>query len=144
MELPEPERGLVVRYLYLWHSEAQRGKEEGAKNRPCVIVLTVRRAEGERPKVMVAPITHSPPARLEDAIEVPARVGEALGFNHDRSWIAVTEVNVFTWPGPDLRPARGRSASFGRLPFAILEQVRQAILERNRARLRAVERDERS
>ena len=142
--MEQPERGLVVRYAYLWHAEARRGQEEGSKDRPCVIVLAVHRLEGERPRVMVAPITHSPPTQPGDAIELPTRVSAALGLDDQRSWVVATEVNVFTWPGPDLRPARGRSTTFGRLPFALLEQIRRAILERDRTRLRAVERDERS
>ena len=59
--MPEPERGLVVRYSYLWHSEAQRGQEEGVKERPCAIVIAVKRAKDGKNRVMVAPITHTPP-----------------------------------------------------------------------------------
>jgi hypothetical protein len=42
MALPEPERGLVISYSYLWSHEAAEGAEEGRKNRPCVIVAGAR------------------------------------------------------------------------------------------------------
>ena len=143
MKLPQPERGLVIRYSYLWRSEAETGRAEGRKDRPCVIVLAVQRAEGAPTRVVVVPITHSPPTAPTDAVELPPRVSQGLGLDHDQSWIVVTEVNVFTWPGPDLRPAREGSAAFGRLPHGLLEKVRQAILMRNSSRLPMVERDER-
>ena len=41
MSLPEPERGLVIRYSYLWKSEHDEGRDEGIKDRPCAIVLNV-------------------------------------------------------------------------------------------------------
>ncbi len=41
MSLPEPELGLVIRYSYLWKSEHDAGRDEGSKDRPCAIVLSV-------------------------------------------------------------------------------------------------------
>jgi len=35
-----PEVGLVIRHGYLWWNEARAGREEGVKDRPCVIVHT--------------------------------------------------------------------------------------------------------
>ncbi len=43
MSLPEPTPGLVISYAYLWHEEAHHGREEGTKDRPCVIVLSTTR-----------------------------------------------------------------------------------------------------
>jgi hypothetical protein len=43
---PVPRPGLVIRYSYLWESEARQGREEGVKDRPCAIVLVILR-EGE-------------------------------------------------------------------------------------------------
>jgi hypothetical protein len=39
--LPRPEPGLVLSYSYLWHTEHEEGREEGVKDRPCVIVVVV-------------------------------------------------------------------------------------------------------
>jgi len=61
MTLPEPEPGLVISYAYLWHHEHSRGREEGLKHRPCVVVLSVRRDPVGPPRVLVAPITHVQP-----------------------------------------------------------------------------------
>ncbi len=40
MKLPAPEPGSVIRYAYLWADEQRRGREEGRKDRP-VLVLAV-------------------------------------------------------------------------------------------------------
>ena len=43
--IPTPEAGLVIAYAYLWRREHQAGQDEGLKDRPSVIVLTVERQE---------------------------------------------------------------------------------------------------
>jgi hypothetical protein len=45
-----PRPGLVIRYAYLWESEARQGREEGVKDHPYAIVLVVLR-EGDHPSV---------------------------------------------------------------------------------------------
>ncbi len=140
MSLPEPVQGLVIRYSYLWHSEAQRGQEEGRKDRPCAVVLSSKQVEGKT-RVMVAPITHTPPARDTAAVEVPPKVCEHLRLDGQKSWIITAEVNVFTWPGPDLRPAHGKEFSFGHLPRKLALQVRDNILDRTREQVKTVSRD---
>lgn len=84
MVFPEPKPGLVVRYSYLWRREADRGREVDAKDRPCLVVLTVK-VEGSALRVRVAPITHLPPQRSEDAIELPQATKRRLGLDEDRS-----------------------------------------------------------
>ena len=103
MALPPPETGLVIRYSYLWHDEKRRGQEEGSKDRPCAIVLATQKQGADAPTVVVAAVTHTPPHKDTPAIEIPAKVGKHLGLDDDRSWIITGEVNVFTWPGPDMR-----------------------------------------
>jgi GNAT superfamily N-acetyltransferase len=140
--------GLVIRYAYLWRSDAAPGLEEGTKDRPCA-VLAIRRA-GEQIRVVVAPITHRPPSHTNAAVEIPAQTKERLQLDHERSWVVTDEVNIFTWPGPDLRlidnaaPRKGvvygylpekttrRSRSCGkherrqpRRPYGALAQMRQ-------------------
>jgi hypothetical protein len=121
VSLPTPEAGLVICYSYLWHAEHERGREEGLKDRPCAIVLTARRESGET-VVTVAPITHSPPVTPADAVEIPAVTQARLGLDGARSWIVVSEVNRFVWPGSDLRPRIARPNRPVRLrPFAAVD-----------------------
>ena len=103
--LPEPRPGLVICYSYLWRDEAQQQAVEGAKDRPCAIVVALG-SPGEKSsrELAVVPVTHAPPRDPDLAIEIPARVKVHLGLDDKRSWIVLDEVNIFTWPGFDLRP----------------------------------------
>jgi hypothetical protein len=103
MPIPNPEPGLVISYAYLWHHEHQAGREEGAKDRPAVIVLAVERESDGATLVTALPITHSPPANPASAVELPLPVKRHLGLDDARSWVVVTEGNEFLWPGYDLR-----------------------------------------
>jgi hypothetical protein len=104
---PTPVPGLVIRYAYLWEEAALAGREEGEKDRPCAVLLAHREEDG-RVRVYALPITHSAPARPGHGVEIPRAVKEHLGLNDDRSWVILTEANVFFWPGPDLRFPQGR------------------------------------
>jgi hypothetical protein len=125
---PEPQVGLVISYSYLWSEEAERGQVEGKKDRPCAIVLALENPEPEavkRKHVVVAPITHSPPHDPNVAIEIPLRVKEHLGLDSERSWVVLDEVNVFTWPGFDLRPIKnaGGRVEYGFLPPKLFDRL---------------------
>lgn len=145
MSWPVPHPGLVIRYSYLWCDEADAGREEGVKDRPCAVVLATE-DERQRTQVFVLPITHSPPTQRDDAVEIPALVKVRLGLDDARSWVVVTEVNAFIWPGPDVRllPGRGPdSVAFGFLPPRFLRVVRERFLSAHRAqRMRIVSRTE--
>jgi hypothetical protein len=64
-------------------------------------------------------------------------IKQRLGLDEDRSWVDVTEYNIFVWPGHDLKPAKrgasGRPAAdtclYGFLPSKFFEKVRQALNE---------------
>lgn len=142
MSLPKPEQGLVIRYSYLWHSEARRGQEEGVKDRPCAVVLAVTQGPNDELRVMVAPITHTPPGSDGKARELPPKVAQHLGLDEAPSWIVTSEVNMFTWPGPDVRAARGKDFAFGHLPNKLARDMRDDVIANMRERPRAVERDE--
>lgn len=138
MPLPEPVPGLVLRYAYLWSTDARRGLAEG-KVRPCVVLLAaVRQADG-RIRARVAPITHVPKTE-EDGIEIPEKVKRHLRLDDDASWISLIETNEFVWPGPDIRPLNDRPGvwSYGILPAdffeAIKSRIRRMIATRNAAR----------
>jgi hypothetical protein len=56
-----PEPGLILNYAYLWHDEHRAGLEEGRKDRPNVIVLSITRESDDAIIVTVLPITHAAP-----------------------------------------------------------------------------------
>jgi hypothetical protein len=130
MAIPNPEPGLVISYAYLWRSEFEAGQEEGRKNRPCVIVLSVEKHDSGT-QVTVAPITHSPPSPGTPCLEIPLRVKQHLGLDDDRSWVILDEVNQFVWPGYDLRPVPGKPGemTYGFLPPRLFDQIRSGILD---------------
>lgn len=117
MPIPTPEPGLVISYAYVWDYEAQRGQEEGRKDRPCVIALAVERQLGGETLVTVLPVTHRQPADPAAAVEIPHAVKRNLGLDDARSWVVVSEGDQFVWPGYDLRKARGTERyDYGYLP----------------------------
>src|SRR5215467_10245563 len=117
MSLPEPELGLVICYSYVWRHEAAAGREEGAKDRPCVIVTAIERAANGEAIVTVMPITHREPDDAAKAVEIPLATKKRLGLDDQRSWIMVNEGNQFVWPGYDLRKIPGRNKyDYGFLP----------------------------
>jgi hypothetical protein len=93
---------MLIRYSYLWSGEAQLGKEEGVKDRPCAVVI-VTKGEGHELHVRVLPVTHRPPTMPDEAVEIPAATKNRLRLDDAPSWIILTEMNDFLWPGPDVR-----------------------------------------
>lgn len=145
MGLPTPEPGLVISYSYLWRREADRGQVEGLKYRPCAIVLVVDSPDDKFPVVSVVPITHSAPADPSVAIEIPKRVKHHLGLDSERSWIILNELNVFKWPGFDLRPVPGSPSRFdyGFIPPVLFEQMKAIIIMlASKIKSRTVDRDQ--
>jgi hypothetical protein len=137
---PAPRPGFVIRYSYLWESEAKNGREEGAKDRPCAIILVLLR-QGQHPIVRVLPVTHSPPADPADALEIPPPTKQRLGLDAERSWVMLSEANDFIWPGPDLRPAVSGDPStvaYGMLPPGFMRVLRERLVQRWREKRAAV------
>jgi hypothetical protein len=145
VSLPTPQPGLVIRYSYLWADEHGDGREEGAKDRPCAVLLATTTDEGDL-RVIVLPITHAPPRSSQDAVEIPTLTKRRLGLDDDRSWIVLTEGNAFLWPGPDLRVAAGRgpeSVALGFLPAKLFDTIRRRFLSlHQRSKARFVRRSE--
>jgi hypothetical protein len=143
--LPAPEPGLVIRYACLWYSEYEKGREDGDKDRPCAIILTALN-EADETAVTVLPVTHRPPQHPDDAVELPLAVKRRLGLDDARSWVVVTELNRFAWPGPDLRPVPPTEAGrfdYGALPPGLFRTIRERFLAGARVRrLRQVPRTE--
>src|SRR5688500_8167274 len=102
-----PEPADVISYAYLWAREAAEGQEEGLKDRPVVVMVVARIEVLGRTQLLVAPITHVEPERSDEGVGIPPSVKKHLGLDRERSWIVLTEVNRFYWPGPDIRPVPG-------------------------------------
>lgn len=113
-------------YAYLWAREAAQGQEEGLKDRPVVVVLAATDT-GSGIRLTVAPITHSAPDGAGDAVEVPLAVKRDLGLDRERSWIVVSEVNSFLWPGPDVRPLADGGPFYGAIPDWLFVRMREGI-----------------
>lgn len=97
-----------------------------------VVVATI--ARNDRTQMLVAPITHAEPARPDAAIELPRNVKKRLGLDHARSWIVLTELNRFFWPGPDIRIAPGHeNPIYDAIPDWLFFEVRGAILRNTSA-----------
>jgi hypothetical protein len=133
-KLSAPEVGQVIRYSYLWQQDALKGIDEGSKDRPCAVILVIL-ASDKRPLVRVLPITHSPPANKDGALELPFATKQRLGLDDERSWILLDEANDFLWPGPDLRPRIGSdfsSVACGRLPLGVMKVLVERLKGRRR------------
>ncbi|HEY0182817.1 MAG TPA: hypothetical protein VGC09_08420 [Rhodopila sp.] len=125
MAFPEPQLGLVLSYAYLWHREHQAGREEGVKDRPCVIVLALEKPGDGTTLVRVVPVTHSTPTNPAAALELPPAVKTHLRLDDGRSWIVLDEVNEFIWPGFDLRsvPHTRDPYAYGFLPPRLFDKL---------------------
>ena len=75
------------------------------------------------------PIAHARPRRAEDAIAIPPSAKRRLQLDDEQSWIVVSEVNEFVWPGPDLRMA-GKDAVYGMRPADLVRDLRDLIVAR--------------
>jgi hypothetical protein len=94
-------------------------------------------------------LSHSPPRAADRALIVPPKLKRHLGLDAAPSWIYTDELNVFAWPGPDLRPAERLSSRpsargtrvIGALPSDWFAEVLQHLSESHRqARLQPVRR----
>ncbi len=127
---------MVLSYSYLWHSEAEKGGTSGRKDRPAAIVL-VRTDAGPGEMVYVVPITHSEPAQGDSTkIPIPQAIKERLGLDEHKSWVDVTEYNIFVWPGYDLKPtktrrggpsSRNETCLYGFLPGKFFDKIKHAL-----------------
>ncbi|MBI5120575.1 MAG: hypothetical protein HZA67_06180 [Rhodospirillales bacterium] len=129
MPLPDLATGLVIRYEYLWHSQALAGADTAQKERPACVVLVFDHPERGK-SVLLLPITHSPPKAGQGAVEIPLRVKQHLGLDEERSWVLVSECNIDIWPTPDIRPLPGQTECFayGHLPPKLFRQIRDAFI----------------
>jgi hypothetical protein len=136
MPIPSPDVGLVVRYDYLWRSEADSGRDH-SKDRPACLVACIQ----ETKHVVLLPVTHSEPGAGTTAVEIPAKVKEHLGLDEEHSWVIISECNVDIWPSPDLAQVPGKDAgtyAYGHIPPLLLRRIREAWVELYRSKKLAV------
>jgi hypothetical protein len=93
----KPQKGMIIRYSFAWAGED--ADVDSNKVRPAMLVVVL---EGNR--VVALPITHSAPRADQEAMEIPPALKTTLGLDGERSWIRLTEGNIFTWVGYDIVP----------------------------------------
>jgi len=135
--IPKPKNGLVIRYDFLWGEELREGRDTG-KDRPCTIVVSSKPDESGAQTIRVAPITHTPPDRDADAVELHPQTCQRLGLDDDRMWIKTDELNKFTWdegrvPVGMTPVAKGQWA-YGVLPSDTYNKMLESIIEHQRER----------
>jgi hypothetical protein len=133
----EPKVGWLFRYSYLWHWQFEKGREQGDKDRPVLVLAIIAALEDETSVVRVLPVTHSPLADPRHLIEIPPATKKRLGLDDERSSIVLTESNRFAWPGPDIRAVDRDSGYYGPLPPALFDEVRRRFVALARARRHA-------
>jgi hypothetical protein len=82
-------------------------------------------------RVLVLPITHTPPDHPALAVEIPATVKKRLQLDDASSWVVLSEWNEFVWPGPDLRRlpnATDASVAYGTIPPGLFASIREKFL----------------
>lgn len=136
MALPDPKPGMVLRYDYLWTHDAAAGRNQG-KDRPACLVAASNATATPR-FVLLLPITHTPPSGDTVGIEIPERVGQALGLDDARSWVIVSEHNVDEWPSAGVQPLPGGRGvfSYGFVPPSFFAEIRSrfiSLAERGRS-----------
>lgn len=92
-----------------------------------MIVLAIERQQDGDTVVVVLPITHRPPEDTSAVIEIPQAIKRHLGLDMERSWIVLSEGNLFEWPGYYLRKIPERNEfHYGLLPPRFFDEVMKA------------------
>ena len=93
-----------------------------------MVVATQKMNDGVQ--LLVVPVTHTGPEEDDDAVEMPRSVKRNLSLDDARSWIVVTELNRFAWPGPDVRPVPAGDGTplYGAIPAWLFERVRDRVV----------------
>jgi hypothetical protein len=85
--------GTIIRYPYLWRWQRVRGETEGRKERPVCVVIALR-GQDNLTRVALLPISSSPPASDQTAVEIPQIECRRAGLSEWKTaWITVSEYN---------------------------------------------------
>ena len=134
MAKPIPQGGLVIRYDYLWSSQEREGREEGSKERPCAIVLTMPLTKTGGQRVVVCGITRTRPGQSDEGVLIPPKVKRHLGLDETReSWAIVSEANLIDWDDPGIVPTESGQWSYGFLPSVLADDLARRLLARYQA-----------
>lgn len=120
---PLPRIGDILNYVFLFNAEAARGRDEGIKARPC-LVIAVNPASM---RVTVTPLTTKGDS-YPDAIGVPQDVARKANLQFPTA-VVVAETNSFRWLGYDVRPLVS-TADFriGRMPPGFTAKIMTAVV----------------
>lgn len=119
-----------------WADESARGREEGSKDRPAIVLALSILTEMSRVRVLVVAVTHTAPRNDADAVLFPADLKRSIGLDDRPAWIITTEGNAFIWPGPDVRPIprrNPRTVVYGSVPADFMQRIAVSYIA-NRAR----------
>lgn len=133
MARPDPARGQVVRFKYLWRREEHEGLSEGEKHRPCAVVVSIPEQQQSPERVMVCAITHSEPEPPTVGVPIPVEAKGDTGLDEKCSWVIVSEVNKVSWSSTRFIRTNAGQWTYGVLPEEVMETVRKAIMERIKA-----------
>jgi hypothetical protein len=131
--------GDIVRYPYLWIWQRDLGRDEGEKDRPACLAMTIKNETQKLTHLVILAISGTPPTERQNAIEIPALELRRAGLTDTRrGWITVSEYNYDilerSWDFPVNAPPLGRFSG----PF--LKLVQTAVLETLRGKMGKVDR----
>jgi hypothetical protein len=131
--------GDIVRYPYLWLWQRDLGRDEGEKDRPACLAMTIKNETQKLTHLVILAISGTPPTERQNAIEIPALELRRAGLTETkRGWITVSEYNYDilerSWDFPVNAPPLGRFSG----PF--LKLVQTALLETIRGKMGKVDR----
>lgn len=95
MAITEPAltlQGTIIRYPYLWLSQAPR-ETEGRKSRPACVIISVLDSTTGFHHLAILAISSKPPASNQRVIEIPDFERNRAGLGNTRSWIYTGEYN---------------------------------------------------
>ena len=127
MKKPDPEVGQIVKFDYLWRAERLQGRVDGAKDRPCAVVLARRQQDDGSFIVLLAPITHSAPEASTVSIAIPSQSSKATGLDNAQSWLILSEVNLVPWSDAGIVPAHKSQWLYGYLPRKVATRATEEV-----------------
>lgn len=95
--------GSIIEAPFLWSHEKGKGREEGAKNRRCIVMARM----GDK-ALLVHPITSKMPTNAAYSMTLPERDkrGGSRLSDHIESRVACDELNIIELPSSSLLPTR--------------------------------------
>jgi hypothetical protein len=118
----KPVAGDVIHYRCLGRHEADAGREDGRKTRPCLVLAT--RESAKEPVVHITPATTQHFASA-DHVAIPDAVIRQLSLDA-RSIVVTSKYNSFVWIGPQVFPRADVLVHYGKVPERLHDLARNA------------------